>query len=53
MIADDTCLKHLTKQPSKQKVTEPAIECVRIFKSIILAFFFVEIAKNLEIDSQE
>ena len=39
MIADDPCWMHLTKQPSKQKVTQPAIECVRIFKSIILAFF--------------
>ena len=27
--------------------TEPAIECVRIFKSIILAFVFVDIAKSL------
>ena len=46
MITDDTCWKQLTKQPPKQKVTEPAIECVKIFKSIILAFYFVEVAKN-------
>ena len=38
MITDDTCWKHLTKQPPKQKVTQPAIECVRNFKSIIFAF---------------
>ena len=38
MIADDMCWKHLTKQPSKQKVTEPAIECVKIFKALFSNF---------------
>ena len=34
MIADDTSWNHLTKQPSRQKVTQPAIERVRIFKKV-------------------
>ena len=34
MINDDPCWKHLTEQPSKQKVTQPAIECVRILKAL-------------------
>ena len=38
MITDDMCWKHLTKQPSKQKVTQPAIECVRIFKALFSHF---------------
>ena len=38
---------HLTKKLSKQKVKQPAIECVRIFKSIILPFFCASIAKDL------
>ena len=40
IITGETSWKHLTKQPSKQKVTQPAIECVRIFKSIIFTFFW-------------
>ena len=32
MITDGPCRKHLTKQLSKQEVTQPATECVSIFK---------------------
>ena len=53
MITDYQCWKHLTKQPSKQKVTQSATECVSIFKTIILAFVCASIAENLLIDSLE
>ena len=38
-------MKVFTKQPSKLKVTQPVIGCVRIFKSIIFAFSVHELQR--------